>query len=108
MMLALRTGVEARDAFRNSMVTLGWAAIAWIVIGILLVVAITWDVSHHIWRPIHALDRGVRQIADGNWSQPVPANTADSDCTMACCQAACSPGSPMTPPATSTTPSTRC
>jgi signal transduction histidine kinase/ActR/RegA family two-component response regulator len=77
MLMALSTGVEARHAFQRSAVTLGWASAVWIVLGILLVLAIGYDVNRHVWLPIRALNQGVRAIAAGDWSQPVKVETAD-------------------------------
>ncbi len=77
MDVALDTGLGARLAFRRSLGTLALVAAGWVAGAVLLWSLVGLDGARHILQPIAALAAGVRRIAGGDWSRPVPAHQQD-------------------------------
>lgn len=71
MVVALNTGLAARERFQDSVQKLWVFASVRLIGGLLLLVLIAVDASRHFLRPIAALEAGMRRIADGDWSRPV-------------------------------------
>jgi signal transduction histidine kinase len=79
-----RAGLIARDdllgrqrALREAASAVRRDTLVWLALGLLVVPALTYVVRRRVWRPLHELEAGLAQVADGDLTVGVPVHGSD-------------------------------
>lgn len=79
-----RAGLIARDdllerqrALREAVSAVRRDTLVWLAVGLLVVPALTYVVRRRVWRPLHELEVGLAQVADGDLTVGVPVRGSD-------------------------------